>query len=127
MGDRAVIGFKADKDAVPVFLYSHWGGSDRYRDLQRALTAAQPRWNDAAYATRIAISQIVENYWHEETGFGISAGENSFCTPDYEDVPVVIWSDRRIVIVSAADSTQLCKASLPVTLSFDEFLALVSC
>ena len=127
MGDRAVIGFKADKDAVPVFLYSHWGGSDRYRDLQRALTAAQPRWNDSAYATRIAISQIVENYWKDETGFGISAGENSFCTPDYEDVPVVIWSDRRIVVVSAADSTQLCTTTMPVTLSFDEFLASVSC
>jgi hypothetical protein len=127
MGDRAVIGFKEDKDAVPVFLYSHWGGSDRYRDLQRALTAAQPRWNDAAYATRIAISQIVENYWKDETGFGISAGENSFCTPDYEDVPVVIWSDRRIVVVSAADSTQLCTTTMPVTLSFDEFLASVSC
>jgi hypothetical protein len=127
MGDRAVIGFKDTAESVPVFLYSHWGGSDRYRDLERALTAAQPRWNDSAYATRIAISQIVQNYWHEETGFGISAGENSFSTPDYEDVPVVIWSDRRIVVVSAADSTQLCTTTTPVTLSFDEFLASVSC
>lgn len=127
MGDRAVIGFKADKDAVPVFLYSHWGGSDRYRDLQRALTAAQPRWNDAAYATRIAISQIVENYWSEETGFGISAGENSFCTPDYDDVPVVIWSERKIVIVDASDSTKSHTNMLPQAMSFDDFLALVNC
>jgi hypothetical protein len=127
MGDRAVIGFKDKSDSVPVFLYSHWGGRDRYSDLQRALTAAQPRWNDSAYATRIAISQIVENYWSEETGFGISAGENSFCQPDYDDVPVVIWSDRRVVIVSADDSTQLCTTSMPVTLAFDEFLALVDC
>ena len=79
MGDRAVIGFKADKEAIPVFLYSHWGGSDRYLDAQRAIEGARPRWDDPAYATRIGISQIVENYWHEETGFGISAGHNSFC------------------------------------------------
>lgn len=122
MGDRAVIGFKDTAKSVPVFLYSHWGGSDRYRDLQRALTAAQPRWNDSAYATRIAISQIVENYWKDETGFGISAGENSFCTPDYDDVPVVIWSDRKIVTVSAGDSTEVKS-----TITFDEFLTLVTC
>ena len=42
MGDRAVIGFKADSASVPVFLYSHWGGSDRYKDAQRAITAAAP-------------------------------------------------------------------------------------
>lgn len=100
MGDRAVFGFKADKDAVPVFLYSHWGGSDRYRDLARAINAAQPRWSDPAYATRIAISQIVENYWSEETGFGISAGEDSYCQPDYDDIPVIIWSERIVEIRS---------------------------
>lgn len=118
MGDRAVIGFRADKDAVPVFLYSHWGGSDRYRDAQRAIDAARPRWNDAAYATRIAISQIVQGYWSEELGFGISAGHDSFCQPDYNDVILVTWEDRMVEIVSANDSTRVS-----ATTGFDEFLA----
>jgi hypothetical protein len=121
MGDRAVIGFKADNASVPVYLYSHWGGSDRYRDAQRAIEAARPRWNDHAYATRIGISQIVENYWAEETGFGISAGENSFSTPDYDDVIVITWDSRSIEIVSAADSEKILQ-----TLTFDEFQRMVS-
>jgi hypothetical protein len=125
MGDRAVIGFKANRESVPVFLYSHWGGSDRYRDLQRALVASQPRWNDPDYATRIAISQIIGNYWTEETGFGISAGENSFSKPDYNDVPVVIWDDQVVVVVNAEDSTTIRTMALPPEMTFQDFLALV--
>jgi hypothetical protein len=117
MGDRAVIGFKADSASVPVFLYSHWGGSDRYKDAQRAITAAAPRWNDTAYATRIGISQIVENYWAEETGFGISAGHNSFSTPDYDDVILITWEDKLVEIVSAGDTTKVAQ-----TMTFKQFL-----
>lgn len=121
MGDRAVIGFKADKDAIPVFLYSHWGGCDRYSDAQRAIEAARPRWEDPAYATRIAISQIIENYWSEETGFGISAGHNSFCQPDYDDVILIDWGSRVVHVVSAGDST---KVSMKI--SFEEFLSMAA-
>ena len=121
MGDRAVIGFKADRDAIPVFLYSHWGGSDRYSDTQRAIEAARPRWNDPAYATRIAISQIVENYWAEETGFGISAGHNSFCQPDYDDVILVDWDSKAVLVVTASDSTKVMS-----TMPFDEFLSMTN-
>jgi hypothetical protein len=118
MGDRAVIGFKADKEAIPVFLYTQWGGSDRYRDAMRAIEAARPRWDDPAYATRIGISQIVENYWSEELGFGISAGHDSFCQPDYDDVILIDWASRLIEIVSAGDSTKVSH-----TMTFDSFLA----
>jgi hypothetical protein len=118
MGDRAVIGFKADTEDIPVFLYMHWGGSDRYRDAMRAIEAASPRWNDASYATRIGISQIVENYWSEELGFGISAGHNSFAQPDYDDVILITWATRTVEIVSACDSTKVAQ-----TMPFDAFLA----
>jgi hypothetical protein len=122
MGDRAVIGFKANKDATPVYLYMHWGGSDRYLYVRDVIKAAQPRWNDAAYSTRIAISQIIEYYWKEETGFGISAGENSFCQPDYDDIPVVLWDEQQVIVVSATDSTQPMKKYLPGPISFNDFL-----
>ena len=103
MGDRAVIGFKANKDATPVYLYMHWAGSDRYLYVRDVIKAAQPRWNDAAYATRIAISQIVGQYWGEETGFGISAGNDEFASPDYDDVPVIIWYERVVEVINAWD------------------------
>lgn len=116
MGDRAVIGFQKSKEDIPVFLYAHWGGSDRYRDAQRAIVAAQPRWDQPDYATRIGISQIVENYWAEETGFGISAGHNSFAQPDYNDVILISWEENLVRIVSSSDST-----SAMSELTFEEF------
>lgn len=119
MGDRAVLGFRADKEATPIFLYSHWGGSDRYRDAQRAIEAARPRWNQPDYATRIAVSQFVQNYWVEETGFGLSAGYDSFCQPDYDDVILIDWASQTVHIVSADDSTKV-QMSIP----FAEFLSL---
>lgn len=121
MGDRAVIGFKADKNATPVYLYMHWGGSDRYVDVQNAIVAAQPRWNDAAYSTRIAISRIVGDRWSDETGFGITAGDDAFAYPDYDDVPVIIWEDRVVEIINASDR-RIVLTSVP----FDQVLLMVS-
>lgn len=119
MGDRAVFGFRQHKeDDNPIFLYSHWGGCDRYLDAQRAIEAARPRWMDPAYATRIAISQIVENYWMEETGFGLSAGHNSFSQPDYNDIILISWQERKVEIVSSQDSRRVDQE-----MSFDDFLS----
>ena len=120
MGDRAVIGFKANKDATPVYLYMHWGGSDRYLYVRDVIKAAQPRWNDAAYSTRIAISQIVGQYWGEETGFGITAGNDEFCVPDYDDVPVIIWEDRVVEIINSCD-----RRIVLTRVSFDEAMTMV--
>ena len=75
MGDRVVFSIKQDK-GLSVNLYSHWGGYDRFRDLARALKAAEPRWNDTAYATRIIVSQLVGDQWGEETGFGLWASNS---------------------------------------------------
>ena len=98
MGDRAIIGFKANKSSAPVFLYSHWGGSDRYGDVARGIAAARSRWDDPAYATRIAISTIVADAWASELGFGISADISEMTMPDYDDVPVVVWESREVEV-----------------------------
>jgi hypothetical protein len=116
MGDRAVIGFQKNKEDIPVFLYSHWGGSDSYVDAQRAVDEARPSLNDASYATRIGISQIIENYWAEETGFGISAGHNSFAEPDYDDVILISWDEREVYVAAAKDSQHIT-----ATFSFESF------
>ena len=75
MGDRIVFTIKQDKD-LSVNLYSHWGGYDRFIDLARALRAAEPRWNDGSYATRIIVSQLIGDQWGEETGFGLWASNS---------------------------------------------------
>jgi len=98
MGDRAVFGFKATKESQPIWLYSHWGGSTQNSDLAKAIEEAKPRWCDPHYATRIAISQIVGSDWSGELGFGISAGDGEFALPEYDTIPVVIWSELTVVL-----------------------------
>ena len=76
MGDRVVYTIRQDKD-LSVNLYSHWGGSDRFESLANALRAAQPRWSDTSYATRIIVSQLIGDQWESETGFGLWASNEA--------------------------------------------------
>lgn len=75
MGDRIVYSIKQDKD-LSVNLYSHWGGYDRFEALARALQAAEPRWNDSSYCTRIIVSQLIGDQWNQELGFGLWASNS---------------------------------------------------
>lgn len=75
MGDRIVYSIKQDKD-LSVNLYSHWGGYDRFAALARALKAAEPRWNDVSYGTRIIVSQLIGDQWDQELGFGLWASNS---------------------------------------------------
>jgi len=104
MGDRFVVGFCDTKDTPPVWLYSHWGGSERVETIADAIQKAQPRWTDPSYATRIAISSIIGEDWSRETGFGISAGTQDFfylgLQPDYDDVHLVTWADKTVTVQS---------------------------
>lgn len=75
MGDRVVYSIKQDKD-LSVNLYSHWGGYDRFITLAGALKAAEPRWNDMSYCTRIIVSQLIGDQWNSELGFGLWASNS---------------------------------------------------
>ena len=75
MGDRIVYTIKQDKD-LSVNLYSHWGGYDRFTNLARALKAAEPRWDDISYGTRIILSQLIGDNWNQELDFGIWASDS---------------------------------------------------
>lgn len=92
MGDRAVVGFKANPESPVIYLYSHWAGSDMDFLLAEALEKAEPRWSDDSYATRIVISHLIADDWKSLTGWGISVGEFSY--PDYPIIKVVEWSER---------------------------------
>jgi hypothetical protein len=75
MGDRIVFTIKQDKD-LSVNLYSHWGGYERFTALAKALKAAEPRWNDMSYGTRIIVSQLIGDHWDGELGFGLWASNS---------------------------------------------------
>jgi hypothetical protein len=117
MGDRFVVGFRDTEETPTVWLYSHWGGSDRVELIADAIGKARPRWNDPGYATRIAISRIVGDSWNEELGFGITAGGRDFYHPDYDDVHVVTWSDRTVVVQTLDGEIDLASFGFEVFLS----------
>jgi hypothetical protein len=89
MGDRVVYSIRQDKD-LSVNLYSHWGGHDRFVTLAAALKAAEPRWNDMSYCTRIIVSQLIGDQWNEETGFGLwASNENgAYYGGDHPDIVI---------------------------------------
>jgi hypothetical protein len=59
--------------------------------LADAVIAARPRWQDPAYATRIAISQIVGNQWDMETGFGLHVNEIS---DNEHKIAIIDWEQQ---------------------------------
>ena len=91
MGARTT--FEVKDASGSIFLYSHWGGDTKVEDAINALKVAEPRWNDTTYGMRIFISQIIGEYWNEETGYGIST-KHTF-EEQYE--PMVIDFENNIV------------------------------
>jgi len=74
MGDRANFGF-VQPNGNTIVLYGHWAGYNMLAQLAEAVFKARPRWNDPAYATRITISQMINNDWDSETGWGLHVNE----------------------------------------------------
>ena len=88
MGDRIVYTIKQDKD-LSINLYSHWGGYDRFATLARALKAAEPRWSDVSYGTRIIVSHLIGDDWADELGFGLWAStEHGMYGGDHPDIVI---------------------------------------
>jgi len=101
MGDRMVIGFQAKPADPIIYIYSQWGGEAQKEILAHALQKAESRWSDFDYATRICISQIVNDGWNDTLGHGISV--NHFCSPDYDTIQVVEWHSGKVSIRETND------------------------
>jgi len=87
MGDRANFGFKQSNDET-IVLYGHWAGHDMLSNLAEAVEKARPRWTDESYATRIVISNLVGDNWHETTGWGLTV--NNILDNEHK-IPVIDW------------------------------------
>jgi alpha-ketoglutarate-dependent taurine dioxygenase len=92
MGDRANFGFiQPSGDAI--VLYGHWAGYDMLSHLANALEAARTRWTDPAYATRIAVSQLVGEDWNQELSWGLHINEIG---DNEHKVPMVNWMNQTV-------------------------------
>lgn len=90
MGDRANFVF-VQNNGETIVLYGHWAGYNMLHNLADAVAAAQPRWSDDSYATRIAISHMIGSAWADETGWGLSVNEIS---DNEHKIPVINWKDQ---------------------------------
>ena len=108
MGDRANFGFRDSKENI-IFVYGHWAGYRMLENLADAVSAAEPRWNDESYATRIAISHLIKDEWASETGWGIyvnQLGDNE------HKVPIIDWKNKTFTLMEEDLTTEVFSTSL---------------
>lgn len=96
MGDRANVGIKTSNNNT-IFLYLHWGGSDRHEILANAISHAMVRDGDESYFTRILVSRVVDTDWDKSTGVGLAINELPSSGDGY-DIPVYSYTDKTISI-----------------------------
>jgi hypothetical protein len=117
MGDRFTYGFVNPGGDV-LYLYSHWGGSDWNERLSDAMRKAGARPDDAYYANRIMVSQIIGEDWDKTHGYGFSV--NEVFDTEYNFVPVVDWARHEVSVYLYRDAGSL--GPLLVTFPIKEFV-----
>jgi hypothetical protein len=108
MGDRANFGFK-DRKGDTIFLYGHWAGHRMLENLADAVSAAESRWDDETYATRIAISNLINDEWQSTTGWGISVNQ---LADNEHKVPIINWSAKTFTLMEEDLQTEVFSTSL---------------
>ena len=108
MGDRANFGFRDSKEDI-IFLYGHWAGHRMLENLADAVHAAEPRWNDESYATRIAISKLINEEWPSETGWGLTVNE---LADNEHKVPIIDWANKTFTLMEEDLKTVVFKMDL---------------
>lgn len=116
MGDRANVKI-IDGLNPPVFLYTHWSGSELPEVVRQALARRQ-RWDDAPYLTRIIFCEMVKGHEAYETGFGISG---SICDNEH---PIMVVDVPRQQVRLESEEGEPQPDTRP--LSFDDFVKLAT-
>ena len=109
MGARTVWRIKTSEEHA-IHLYGHWAGEFKIQRTQRALAYARGRWQDETYCARIFMSQLIEEDWDSELGWGITAGSPKDELFEEEYVPVTLDVSAKTITVDAR------------TMSYEEFL-----
>lgn len=109
MGDRGNI--KVIQNPYPVYLYTHWSGSD-VQDVAREALSKRWRWDDPAYLTRIIFDELTKGDHGQETGYGISTR-----VQDNEHPIIVINPSEQMVYLEDCNEKRLS-----TKMSFNEFI-----
>lgn len=124
MGDRANFAFK-QANGNSIVVYGHWAGHGMLGLLANAVEAARGRWTDESYATRIAVSHLIQDEWRSELGWGLQVNEIS---DNEHKIPVVDFSKQTFSLHEQgpwSDETADIKGVInePLfSLSLDEFV-----
>jgi hypothetical protein len=114
-----------EREYDPVYLYTHWHGSELPAILARALDRGRERWDDPSYLARIIFSEMVgsdeQDAWPGiaapgTTGFGISPW-----APDNEHPLLHVFLEQQLVEMSYDDRAMPTEPSV----GYDEFIAQV--
>lgn len=117
MGDRANFGFR-QSNGDTIYLYGHWAGHQMMARLADAIIAAEPRWNDESYATRIAISTMIGDEWNQEYSWGIS----TYVSDNEHSVPIVDWSAKTVTLHEHSWGREVDESNPKFTMNFQQFL-----
>lgn len=73
MGDRANVKMLMEEGGnSPIYLYTHWGGTELAETVRDALRRGESRWADGPYLARIIFSEMTKGRESSLTGFGIA-------------------------------------------------------
>ena len=96
MGDRRTAEILTSDGSL--YVYTHWHGSVFDDMAKEAIAAAQPRWDDHIYATRIIVDQLTKSARDQETGFGLMSGPNAEDEYGVNPSIVIDLVDRRLLV-----------------------------
>lgn len=124
MGDRAnIILTNSSCFPHPLWLYTHWAGTELPETLKAALKRGKGRWRDGSYLARVIFCEMVGENTQDETGFGIST---KLCDNEHPLLVVDIGKQEvRIIKTPSWDSkADPLAGEVLTTHSFEEFIAL---
>lgn len=98
MGDRGniVLTGKETFGTARVYLYTHWGGSERKEILARALDRGRSRWGDGSYLSRVIFDELIGGN-KDVTGYGLS------CIPTDNEYPFLVVDVDKNTVFELAD------------------------
>ena len=86
MGDRGNIIIQGGSMFPhPLYLYTHWSGSDLPKILKAALVKGKDRWHDPQYLARVIFQQMIGKD-NDITGYGLSTEQGDGGIEIYVDM-----------------------------------------
>lgn len=119
MGDRGNIALKYANHEQPIYLYTHWSGSELPTILADALDSQEGRnrWGDEAYLARIIFDRLTDAD-RSEYGYGLSLD-----IQDNEHPILYVDLDEQTVTI---EDTAAKTASAATAYPFERFIQLAT-